>query len=120
MRVLVLTNMYPSPSAPFYGAFVGDEVRTLRRTIALMQKRVPVVWTFHEGSIATGATNTIERRPGKRLAHSRTLKTRVAQRVDAVIAVLGGAPRLHVERGTPGEPGRAEVRSGGTRPAIGA
>ena len=31
MRVLVFTNMYPTPEAPFYGPFVHDEVQALRR-----------------------------------------------------------------------------------------
>ena len=31
MRVLVFTNMYPTPDAPFYGTFVADEVDSLRR-----------------------------------------------------------------------------------------
>jgi glycosyltransferase involved in cell wall biosynthesis len=31
IRVLVFTNMYPTPGAPFYGTFVRDEVESLRR-----------------------------------------------------------------------------------------
>ncbi|HEX5131981.1 MAG TPA: glycosyltransferase family 4 protein [Candidatus Krumholzibacteria bacterium] len=31
MRVLVFTNMYPTPAAPFYGPFVHDEVEALRK-----------------------------------------------------------------------------------------
>ena len=31
MRVLVFTNMYPTPEAPFYGPFVHDEVQALRK-----------------------------------------------------------------------------------------
>ncbi len=30
MRVLVFTNMYPTPARPFYGSFVHDEVQALR------------------------------------------------------------------------------------------
>ena len=30
MRVLVFTNMYPSPAMPFYGSFVRDEAEALR------------------------------------------------------------------------------------------
>lgn len=32
LRVLVFTNMYPTPDAPFYGSFVRDEVEALRRS----------------------------------------------------------------------------------------
>jgi len=32
MKVLVITNMYPSPSKPFYGTFVKEQVRCFRRT----------------------------------------------------------------------------------------
>ncbi len=31
MRVLVFTNMFPTPALPFYGSFVKDEVEALRR-----------------------------------------------------------------------------------------
>jgi glycosyltransferase involved in cell wall biosynthesis len=31
IRVLVFTNMYPTPDAPFYGTFVRDEVESLRQ-----------------------------------------------------------------------------------------
>jgi teichuronic acid biosynthesis glycosyltransferase TuaC len=31
VRVLVFTNMYPTPEAPFYGPFVHDEVEALRK-----------------------------------------------------------------------------------------
>jgi len=30
MKVLVITNMYPSPDMPFFGTFVKDQVESLR------------------------------------------------------------------------------------------
>jgi glycosyltransferase involved in cell wall biosynthesis len=133
MRVLVFTNMYPTPGARFYGSFVGDEVTSLRRVgvdvdvyfvngrrnrlaylampfgflarllrrkydvvhvhhsfcglVAVLQRKVPVVWTLHEGSIASSAGARIDPRAVKRMAYSRRLKRIVARRVDAVVAV---------------------------------
>lgn len=55
--------------------------------IAVTQKRVPVVWTFHEGEIAGDAASARSDAPGKRLAHSKRFKRWVAQRVDSVITV---------------------------------
>ena len=31
MKVLVVTNMYPSPERPAFGTFVRDQVEALRR-----------------------------------------------------------------------------------------
>jgi teichuronic acid biosynthesis glycosyltransferase TuaC len=55
--------------------------------IAVLQKRVPVVWTFHEGEIAGDAEAARKDPPLKRLAHSKRFKRSVARRVDALITV---------------------------------
>jgi glycosyltransferase involved in cell wall biosynthesis len=139
MRVLVFTNMYPTPTAPHYGSFVRDEVRALRRAgvevdvyfvngranklnylsmpagffarlrsrkyhlvhvhhsycgaVATLQSDVPVVWTFHEGAIAS-VGNTIDQRWSKRLAYSKALMRHVAHRVDALVAVSQHLPDM--------------------------
>ena len=31
MKVLVLTNMYPTPDMPFFGTFVNEQVESLRK-----------------------------------------------------------------------------------------
>lgn len=133
MRVLVFTNMYPTQAMPFYGSFVSDEVKALRRAgvevdvyfvdgarsklnylgmsagfferlrsrrydlvhvhhsfcglVATSQKRVPVVWTFHEGAISAPDGNAVDGRFIKRAAYSKWIKRRVAKRVDALVAV---------------------------------
>ncbi|MDH3198212.1 MAG: glycosyltransferase family 4 protein [Candidatus Krumholzibacteria bacterium] len=75
--------------------------------VATMQRRVPVVWTFHEGEISRGGAAAARGdRPVKRLAYSRRLKRFVARRADAVIVVaahlaapLGRADAIHLPSG---------------------
>jgi teichuronic acid biosynthesis glycosyltransferase TuaC len=55
--------------------------------VATFQKKVPVVWTFHEGEIM--GDGSIAKRDGfvKRLAYSKSFKRRVARSVDALVVV---------------------------------
>lgn len=55
--------------------------------VAVMQGRVPVIWTFHEGEIAGDAGSARSDTRMKRLAHSKSFKRWVAGRVDTVITV---------------------------------
>jgi len=55
--------------------------------VALLPKRLPMVWTFHEGEIAGDAVAATRRQPAKVLTHSKGLKRFVAKRVDRVIVV---------------------------------
>lgn len=144
MRVLVFTNMYPTPEAPFYGPFVHDEVQALRRAgvhadllfvngranrfnyaempvefvhrmrahrydvvhvhhafcglVATMQRKVPVVWTFHEGEISGNTRDALREHPIRRFAYSKRLKRHVARRVDAIVVV---AEHLREQLGRP-------------------
>jgi len=57
--------------------------------IATMQRRVPVVWTFHEGEISSDAAMIESDEPIKRVAYSKRFKRSVAQRVNRLIVVAG-------------------------------
>lgn len=54
---------------------------------AMLQRRVPVVWTFHEGEISDDATTARRDAGTKKLAYSKRFKRFVAQKVNAVIIV---------------------------------
>ena len=56
--------------------------------VASWQRRVPTVWTFHEGEIAGGEADVQRDGASKRLAHSKSFKRHVARRMDRVIVVL--------------------------------
>lgn len=55
--------------------------------VATLQKKVPVVWTFHEGEITGSDEITRRDRATKRLAYSKGFKKSVARKVDALIVV---------------------------------
>lgn len=55
--------------------------------VALFPKRLPIVWTFHEGEIAGDSVAATRRRPIKALTYSKRLKRFVAGRTDRVIVV---------------------------------
>lgn len=55
--------------------------------VATMQRRVPVVWTFHEGEISGDTKDALREQPIKRIAYSKRMKRHVAGRVDAVVVV---------------------------------
>jgi len=55
--------------------------------VATLQRKVPVVWTFHEGEISGDTADVLREHPIKRIAYSRNLKRTVASRVDAVVIV---------------------------------
>lgn len=55
--------------------------------VATKQKKVPVVWTFHEGEISGDAKIRESDSAIKRLAYSKRFKRYVARRVDALIVV---------------------------------
>ena len=55
--------------------------------IATMQKKIPVVWTFHEGEISGNTADALREQPIKHLAYSKKMKRYVAQKVDAVVVV---------------------------------
>jgi glycosyltransferase involved in cell wall biosynthesis len=55
--------------------------------VATMQKKIPVVWTFHEGEISGDTTDALREQPIKRLAYSKKMKRYVARKVDAVVVV---------------------------------
>ncbi len=93
--------------------------------VATLQRRVPVVWTFHEGAMAAVDSERVDPRAIKRLAYSRRLKRWVATRANAVIAVsahlrdLMGRPDADVipcgidlERFQPIDPAEAKRRLG--------
>jgi teichuronic acid biosynthesis glycosyltransferase TuaC len=56
---------------------------------ATLQKRIPVVWTFHEGEISSGADVIHSDRVTKRLAYSKGFKRSMARKVDALVVVSG-------------------------------
>lgn len=55
--------------------------------VATMQKKVPVVWTFHEGEITSGVEAMRREGVTKRLAYSKRFKKSVARKVDTLIVV---------------------------------
>jgi glycosyltransferase involved in cell wall biosynthesis len=55
--------------------------------VATTQRRLPVVWTFHEGEISGNTADALREQPIKRIAYSRRMKRYVARRVDAVVVV---------------------------------
>lgn len=55
--------------------------------VAAMQRRVPVVWTCHEGELAAVTSSVRRDRPIKRLAYSASFKRFVARRMSRVIVV---------------------------------
>lgn len=55
--------------------------------VATLQRRVPVVWTFHEGEISGDTTDALREQPIKRLAYWKRMKRYVAGKVDAVVVV---------------------------------
>jgi len=55
--------------------------------IATLQRRVPVVWTFHEGEISGNTADALREQPIKHIAYSKRMKRYVAGRVDAVVVV---------------------------------
>jgi glycosyltransferase involved in cell wall biosynthesis len=55
--------------------------------VATRQRKVPVVWTFHEGEIMDNNELARSDDPAKRIAYSSGFKRRVARRVNAVIVV---------------------------------
>jgi glycosyltransferase involved in cell wall biosynthesis len=55
--------------------------------VATMQKKIPVVWTFHEGEISGSTADALREQPIKHLAYSKKMKRYVAQKVDAVVVV---------------------------------
>jgi glycosyltransferase involved in cell wall biosynthesis len=55
--------------------------------VATTQRRIPVVWTFHEGEITGDTADALREQPIKRIAYSRRMKRYVARRVDAVVVV---------------------------------
>src|SRR5689334_2107731 len=55
--------------------------------IATLQKKIPVVWTFHEGEISGNTADALREQPIKHLAYSKKMKRYVAQKVDAVVVV---------------------------------
>ena len=55
--------------------------------VATLQRRVPVIWTFHEGEIVSTADVARTDASIKRLAYSSGLKRRVADRVTRLIVV---------------------------------
>lgn len=55
--------------------------------VATLQKKIPVVWTFHEGEV-TSSDDVIKKDSAvKRLAYSKRFKRSVARKVDALIVV---------------------------------
>ena len=93
--------------------------------VATTQKRVPVVWTFHEGEISGDAEIARRDRAIKRLAYSKGFKRRVARKVNAVIVVsehlkepLGRPDAVTIPAGlnlglfTPTEPAVARAQLG--------
>jgi len=54
---------------------------------ATVQRRIPVVWTFHEGEIDSTADVVRADSPVKRLAYSSEFKRSMARRVDRLITV---------------------------------
>jgi glycosyltransferase involved in cell wall biosynthesis len=74
--------------------------------IATMQRRIPVVWTFHEGEISGGTGDALRDQPIKLIAYSKRMKRYVARKVDAVVVV---AEHL---RGALGRPDAAWLPSG--------
>ena len=55
--------------------------------IATLQRRVPVVWTFHEGEISGDTTDALREQPIKHVAYSKRMKRYVAGKVDMVVVV---------------------------------
>lgn len=55
--------------------------------VATRQRKVPVVWTFHEGEIMGGTGDALREQPIKHVAYSKRMKQFVARRVDALIVV---------------------------------
>lgn len=55
--------------------------------VATMQRRIPVVWTFHEGEISGNTADVLREKPVKRLAYSKRMKRYVARKADAVVVV---------------------------------
>ncbi|HKW15054.1 MAG TPA: glycosyltransferase family 4 protein [Candidatus Krumholzibacteria bacterium] len=55
--------------------------------VATMQKKIPVVWTFHEGEISGDTADALREQPIKHIAYSKKMKRYVAQKVDAVVVV---------------------------------
>ena len=66
--------------------------------VATMQRRVPVVWTFHEGEISGDTADALREQPIKHLAYSKRMKRHVARKVDAVVVV---AEHLRIPLGRP-------------------
>ncbi len=95
MRALVVTNMWPSPARPAYGAFVRDQVQALRRLPGIDVE----VFEFPAGGYARAARDL-----------RRTYGPSVAGRFDVVHAHFGltawvtmavrGAPRVVTLHGT--------------------
>jgi teichuronic acid biosynthesis glycosyltransferase TuaC len=55
--------------------------------IATLQRRIPVVWTFHEGEISGDTADALREQPIKHLAYSKPMKRYVARKVDMVVVV---------------------------------
>ncbi|MCI0451111.1 MAG: glycosyltransferase family 4 protein [Candidatus Latescibacteria bacterium] len=66
--------------------------------VATRQRRVPVVWTFHEGEITGGTADALREQPIKHVAYSKRMKQFVARRVDALVLV---AEHLRAPLGRP-------------------
>ena len=73
MKVLVLTNMYPTPDRPFHGTFVEQQVKSLRREgveIDLCEFRgfveqvratnMTLVVVYHDYCITTGYVQKVK------------------------------------------------------------
>jgi glycosyltransferase involved in cell wall biosynthesis len=55
--------------------------------VATMQRRIPVVWTFHEGEISGNTADALREQPIKHIAYSKRMKRYVAKKVDAIVVV---------------------------------
>jgi glycosyltransferase involved in cell wall biosynthesis len=55
--------------------------------VATLQRRIPVVWTFHEGEISGRTADALREQPIKHLAYSKRMKRYAARKVDAVVVV---------------------------------
>ena len=55
--------------------------------IATLQRKIPVVWTFHEGEISGDTADALREQPIKHHAYSKPRKRYVARKVDMVVVV---------------------------------
>jgi teichuronic acid biosynthesis glycosyltransferase TuaC len=96
MRVLVVTNMWPSPERPALGGFVRDQVEALRAIDGLDVELFVMETTGGMGSYARGARELRSRYRGERfdVIHSHYGLTGVSA------MVLRGAPHVVTFHGT--------------------